>query len=229
MLALVYGLVEAAETTWLSAHSWGPLGLGGLLLIGFIVHEARAAAPLLPLRLFDSRVRSGAYAARVLFLAGMIGFWFYLTQDLQGVLDMAWLAQLGPQGSYLANVAWPMVVLGVGQGLTLSPLTIAGVAGVRAQDAGAASGLVNAAHQLGGSFGLAWLVVVFSASAHPGTGSVTDSKADLAHRVANCLGTSAVLLALSLVTVLLFVLQKRAARGHDPVVLTSHGFRKDAS
>ena len=276
MVALVYGLVEAAETTWLSPHSWGPLGLGVLLLSVFIAHEARTAAPLLPLRLFDSRVRSGAYAARVLFLAGVIGFWFYLTQYLQGVLGMrplqagmaflpatvaqlmaamsvsrlgqrlghdrvlaigvavtalgmAWLAQLGPQGSYLANVAWPMVVLGVGQGLTLSPLTIAGVAGVRAQDAGAASGLVNAAHQLGGSLGLAWLVVVFSASAHPGTGSVMDSKADLAHRVASCLGSSAVLLALSLVTVLLFVLQKRAAGGHDPVVLTSHGFRKDVS
>lgn len=37
---------------------------------------------------FYSRERAGAYAARVLFLGGMIGFWFYTTQYLQGVLGM---------------------------------------------------------------------------------------------------------------------------------------------
>jgi len=38
---------------------------------------------------------------------------------------------------------------------SLAPLTVAGVAGVASDDAGAASGLINAAHQLGGSLGLA--------------------------------------------------------------------------
>ena len=42
-----------------------------------------------------------------------------------------------------------MVLIGAGQGLAFAPLTAAGIAGVDAADAGAASGLVNTAHQLG--------------------------------------------------------------------------------
>lgn len=264
MVALVYGLVEAAETSWLSLHSSMPLLAGVLLLGAFFAHEAGTQQPLLPLRLFHSRVRSGAYAARLLFLAGVIGFWFYLTQYLQGVLGMrplqagmaflpatvvqllaamtvsrlahrfgndrvlaagvaltaagmAWLAQIGAHSDYLTSVALPMVVLGVGQGLALSPLTIAGVAGVTAQDAGAASGLVNASHQLGGSIGLALLVVVFSS----GGGSSGDAKADLAHRVANSLGASAALLTLALVVILVFVVQRPFVSRNVPAVLAS--------
>lgn len=251
MVLLVFGLVEAAEIGWHSLWSLVPLGLGAGALAVFFMHEARTAQPLLPLRLFDSRVRSGAYAARLLFLAGVIGFWFYLTQYLQGVLGMrpmlaglaflpatlvqlaaamgvaplsrrwghervlvvgltltaagmAWLAQIGPDTAYLSGVALPMMLLGIGQGLTLSPLTIAGVSGVAPQDAGAASGLVNASHQLGGSLGLALLVVVYTASAEPGAGTV----ADLAHRVANCLEVSAGLLGLALLVVLSCVLPR---------------------
>jgi hypothetical protein len=41
----------------------------------------------MPLRLFASRERSGAYASRILFLGAMLGFWFFMTQYLQGVHD----------------------------------------------------------------------------------------------------------------------------------------------
>lgn len=71
---------------------------------------------------------------------------------------MAWLAQVGAVGSYLEGVALPMVLIGAGQGLAFAPLTSYGIAGVRAEDAGAASGLVNTAHQLGTATGLALLV-----------------------------------------------------------------------
>ncbi|RTL44397.1 MAG: MFS transporter [Burkholderiales bacterium] len=265
MVGLVYGLVEAAETGWFALHSWMPLLAAVLLLGAFFVHEARTAQPLLPLGLFKDRVRSGAYAARLLFLAGVIGFWFYLTQYLQGVLGMrplqaglaflpatllqlltamsvsrltyrfgndrvlaagvaltaagmAWLAQVSAHSSYFANVALPMAVLGIGQGLALSPLTIAGVAGVAPQDAGAASGLVNASHQLGGSVGLALLVVVFSASG----GYSADAKVELAHRVARSLDASAVLLFLALLVVLTCVVQRRPLPPNNQVAPASH-------
>jgi hypothetical protein len=39
----------------------------------------------MPLRLFADRERIGAYAGRLLFLGGMMGFWFFTTQYLQGV------------------------------------------------------------------------------------------------------------------------------------------------
>jgi predicted MFS family arabinose efflux permease len=213
-----------------------------VLLALFVVNERRAAQPIMPLRLFASAERAGAYAARILFLGAMLGFWFFITQYLQTVhgysplqaglaflpmtvvnfavavavprltrrygnglllaggltvtlLGMAWLSRLSAGTDYLTGVALPMILIGAGQGASLSPLTAAGIAGVAPEDAGAASGLVNVAHQLGGSLGLGILVTVFAAA---GGG--------LAHRVAAALTVGAAMLALALVvTVALIV------------------------
>lgn len=75
-------------------------------------------------------------------------------------LGMGWLVQAGAGAGagYLTSVALPMVLIGAGQGFCFGPLTASGIAGTRREDAGAASGLVNAAHQMGMSFGLAALV-----------------------------------------------------------------------
>jgi len=260
MVLLVFGFVEAAETGWGATQSWLPLVSSVLMLAAFVRHESRARQPLLPLRLFADRARAGAYVARLLFLAGVIGFWFYTTQYLQGVLGMrpmqaglaflpatvaqffaamavsrlsrrfgdekvlaaglaltslgmAWLACASPKVSYVASVALPMVLLGIGQGISLSPLTVAGVRGVPARDAGAASGVVNAAHQLGGTMGLAVLVVVFAASG----GHVADESVDLAHRVGACLAVGAALLAVALIVVLLTVMRRPRSLETDGV------------
>jgi predicted MFS family arabinose efflux permease len=116
---------------------------------------------------------------------------------------MVWLAQVGDGSSYLTALALPMVLIGAGQGLAFAPLTSFGLAGVRGEDAGAASGLVNTAHQLGMATGLAVLVTA-SAGA---TGLVA--------RVSTALGWGAGLLALCLVVVLAVIVpaqrQHRAA------------------
>jgi hypothetical protein len=65
------------------------------------------------------------------------------------VLTLAWLSRLQPAGDYLTAVALPMLLIGAGQGLTFAPMTGFGIAGVPAGDAGAASGLLNTAHQHG--------------------------------------------------------------------------------
>ena len=51
----------------------------------FVANERRAAQPITPLRLFANRERTGAYAARVMFVGAMFGMFFFLTQYLQGV------------------------------------------------------------------------------------------------------------------------------------------------
>jgi hypothetical protein len=56
------------------------------LLVTFVLAEARAEQPIMPLRLFGSRIRTGAYLVRLTYLAAMIGFFFFTTQFLQGVL-----------------------------------------------------------------------------------------------------------------------------------------------
>jgi predicted MFS family arabinose efflux permease len=51
----------------------------------FIRDQQRSAQPLMPLRLFRSRERAGAYAARFLFNGALLSFFFFMTQYLQGV------------------------------------------------------------------------------------------------------------------------------------------------
>lgn len=68
---------------------------------------------------------------------------------------------IGVQVGYGWAIAFPMVFLGIGQGFSLSPLTVSGIANTDPEIAGAASGVVNMIHQIGGSVGLA-LTVAFS-------------------------------------------------------------------
>ena len=78
---------------------------------------------------------------------------------------------------YFPGIAVPLALLGTGIGMAFTPLTAAGIAGVGAlADAGAASGLLNVAQQLGGSLGLGILITVFasatrSAADHPLAGA----------------------------------------------------------
>jgi EmrB/QacA subfamily drug resistance transporter len=125
------------------------------------------------------------------------------------MVGMFWLSRLSADTSYLTGVALPMVLIGGGQGATLSPLTAAGIAGVGAEDAGAASGLVNVAHQLGGSLGLGILVTVFAAADASGLGA----NGLLAHRVATSLTVGTGMLALALVLVVALIVRPRGRSG----------------
>jgi predicted MFS family arabinose efflux permease len=84
MSALVYGLVRAAETSWGDAVALGSFAGAAIMLAAFVAIEKRASQPITPLRLFASRKRVGAYAARLLMVGAMFGMFFYLTQFLQG-------------------------------------------------------------------------------------------------------------------------------------------------
>lgn len=73
-------------------------------------------------------------------------------------IGMGALGFFSEQVGYALGIAVPMILMGVGQGLTLSPLTVAGVANTLPADAGAASGVVNMVHQIGGSIGMSFIV-----------------------------------------------------------------------
>lgn len=241
MTALVYGLVRAADVGWHDGLVSAALTGGLLMIAAFVVIERQVRQPILPLRLLASHERTGAYLARMLFLGGAVGFWFFSTQLLQGVLHfrpllaglaflpvtlpnfasaiavprlarrygnerlllaglmlgvfgLSWLGLADADASYWADVAPPMLLIGLGQGLLLAPLTAAGVAGVGREDAGAASGLVNVAHQLGGALGLGVLVLVFAGAA---PAAARDSAA-LAHRISAVMDAGALMLGLAL-------------------------------
>jgi len=86
MGALVFGIVRSAESGWANLATVLSVSAGVALLVYFMFHESRALQPILPLHLFGSRERNAAYGARMLFLGGMVGFWFFTTQFLQAVL-----------------------------------------------------------------------------------------------------------------------------------------------
>ena len=121
---------------------------------------------------------------------------------LSGLAGMATLSDLS---SYMAGIAPLMLLIGVGQGFVLAPLTVAAVQGVASDDAGAASGVVNVAHQLGGSLGLSILVVVFAWGGAVQAGATTP----LAQHIAHTFVASAVMLAGALALVLLFIVRPR--------------------
>ena len=86
MMLLVYTVVDAERVGWGAARTLllGPLSL--LLLIGFVVRQATAAKPLLPLSLFRSRSLTAANIVQFLMIAGMFGLLFFGTLYLQRVL-----------------------------------------------------------------------------------------------------------------------------------------------
>jgi EmrB/QacA subfamily drug resistance transporter len=267
--AVVYGIIHSADAGWGSPTTAVALGSGSLLIAALVVTERRAAQPILPLRLFGTRERVGAYAARLCYLGAMIGFFFFTTQYLQGVLGfsafqagvaffpmtvvnfavamaipaltarlgqavplaagvvltlagMVWLAQVDVSSSYWSAVALPMMLVGTGQGLAFAPLTSAGIAGVGASDAGAASGLVNTFHQLGMALGLGVLITVSAGSGHGSASAVLTARVDTA------LAAGSVLLAASLVSALALILPgeigtRQATRTHAPVAAPPRG------
>jgi EmrB/QacA subfamily drug resistance transporter len=87
LMLLVYTIVEpAAELGWGAGRT---LALGGgalVLLAAFVVREATAAHPLVPLRIFRSRNVAGANAIQGLVVAGMFGMFFLGALYLQRVL-----------------------------------------------------------------------------------------------------------------------------------------------
>ncbi|MCU1541143.1 MAG: transporter [Arthrobacter sp.] len=248
MGALVFAIVNSTDAGWAAPETVTALVAAVVLLTLLVINERKVKQPIMPLHLFASRERAGAYTARLLFAGTMIGFFFFTTQFLQGVYGynplqagvaffpmtvvnffvalavprlthrfgnapllatglaltlagMAWLSAITAEAPYLTGVALPLVLIGIGQGLGFAPLTAAGIAGVTAKDAGAASGLVNTSHQLGSALGVAVLVAV---SANAGS---------LAGRVAIAYtGGSLMLAAALLMALVLIVPAERAAR-----------------
>ena len=86
LVALVYACTDAVSSGWGSATVIGFLAGSALLLIAFVVREARAENPLLPLRIVLDRNRGGAYLAAAFAVAGMFGAFLFLTYYLQVVL-----------------------------------------------------------------------------------------------------------------------------------------------
>ena len=88
----VYAIVQSERYGWVSVQTLGIGLVATTLLAAFIWRQATTRNPLVPLRLFRSRNLSAANVIQASMLAGMFGFFFLGTLDLQRVLHYGPLA-----------------------------------------------------------------------------------------------------------------------------------------
>jgi len=86
LVSVVYGITKAGSEGWGATSTLTFLGIGVVLLIIFIVIEAKTSHPLLPLRILTNRNRGGAYLASFFIGVGLFAMFLFLTFFFQGVL-----------------------------------------------------------------------------------------------------------------------------------------------
>ena len=149
--------------------SYVAVGLSGIAIFGvflfltYYLQEVKGYSPVtsglafLPMIgciLLSSNVSSivtlPRFGPRVLIATGM----------LFGAGGMTYLTQLTVTSSYLGGILPPLLILGLGFGMIFAPAINTATAGVRRQDSGVASALVNTMQQVGGSIGTSALSTI---------------------------------------------------------------------
>lgn len=86
LMLSVYTIVGTGHYYWSSARTVGLAVLAAALLAAFVLRQAKAASPLLPLRVFRSRNVAGANLIQILMISAMFGFQILIALYMQNVL-----------------------------------------------------------------------------------------------------------------------------------------------
>jgi EmrB/QacA subfamily drug resistance transporter len=78
---------------------------------------------------------------------------------------LLWFSQISVGGGFTTDILGPSLLAATGLGFAFVTTTIAAVAGVREEEAGLASGLINTSQQIGGALGLAVLATIANSRA----------------------------------------------------------------
>jgi EmrB/QacA subfamily drug resistance transporter len=211
LVVAVFAIVRTTTEGWGSPQTLASLALAALLLGAFLASEAKVARqPLVPLRIFESRLLAGANVLVLLMSAAMFAMWYFVSLYLQQVLGyspiraglaflpmtftiaagslraavivrrfgiratlltafalasvgLALFSRIHAGGGYATDVLPASLLVSLGMGLSMVPLTTTAVAGVAHREAGLASGLLNVFRLFGGALGLALLVAIAEA------------------------------------------------------------------
>jgi MFS family permease len=143
---LVWALVRSGAAGWGSLEVLGSLIAGTLLLVWFIAWERRAAAPMLPLRLFTDRTFSAANATAFLMVGAIMAAAFLIAQYFQ------FARANSPLGTGLRLLPW-----------TATPIVVAPIAGALSDRIGPRP--VMATGMLLQALGLAWFALLATTGA----------------------------------------------------------------
>jgi EmrB/QacA subfamily drug resistance transporter len=155
---LVWGLMRGNSAGWASREVVSALVLAAVLIVLFVRYERRAAAPMIPMRLFHAHAFSCGVAASFSFYAAMYGVLFFVAQFFQtaqgfgafdaGLRMLPWTATLvviAPVAGRLVNRLGERLL--VSGGVLLQAIGMAGfalTAGTTAPYAPLAAAMVTA-------------------------------------------------------------------------------------
>ncbi|MGV9558230.1 MFS transporter [Streptomyces sp. NPDC003401] len=98
---------------------------------------------------------------------------FMVAGAVLAAAGLGWLTLTDVHSTYAGSVLGPMLVFSLGMGMEFVSLTLMALSDVPTRETGAASGMLNATQQVGGSLGLSILVTVFgTASGNEADGQV---------------------------------------------------------
>jgi EmrB/QacA subfamily drug resistance transporter len=81
-------------------------------------------------------------------------------------VGLVWFSRVSVGGGFLTDILGPSVLAAIGLGLGFVTSTIAAVSGVKDDEQGVASGLINTSQQIGGALGLAVLSTIATTRTH---------------------------------------------------------------
>jgi hypothetical protein len=135
-------------------------------------------------------------------------------------VGIGYFTQISPGGSYVGDLLPGLLLIGLGMPLAYVAISIGGFTGVKQQDAGLASGLINTTQQIGGALGIAVLSAIATSITTSAVGdgtSVPQAMTD-GFRIAFWAGTG--IAALGLLASLV-VVKREPAPAHDVAVASA--------
>lgn len=230
LIAVVDGLLTAADHAWGSWRVLLPL-LGGLALLGLMVFiESRSSAPLIPLEFFRNRTRVVTNFVTLFFSSAFFSYFFLLTLFEQQILD--WSPLKGGL-SYLPFGITIGAGIGIGTALMprlgVKPLLAAGFFGC-AVGLWLTSGIDTSSSYAGGIVPGMVVLGFFSGVSFPAIGNaclheVTGQDSSLASGVQSAMQQVGGAIGLSCLVTL--ALRHAAGQMHDgvlPAVASTHGY-----
>jgi EmrB/QacA subfamily drug resistance transporter len=86
LVSLVYGITKAGSDGWTEPITLSCFVIAAVLLVAFVVIEARSRNPLLPLRVVEERNRGGSFLTMFLTAGGLFAMFLLLSYYFQSVL-----------------------------------------------------------------------------------------------------------------------------------------------
>ena len=203
LVALVFGLGEAATGGWGSLRVVGSLVAAVVLLASFVLVQAKVSGPLLPLRILANRNRGGSFLTIIFAVLGMYGTFLFLTYLLQtvdhfsplktGVAFLPLMIVNGLAATQLASRLMPYLRtrLLIVPGLVISAAAVALLTQL-SPDSSYASHVLPAEILLGLGLGLALVPCISTATnnAEPRDVGITSATTNTSQQIGASIGTA---------------------------------------